>query len=110
MIPPLTDLVEQIKTHLDYWRSHEKRDRLRHNGKELEKILLCGGGANLKGLVEFLASQLKMTVQLGNPWVNIFKKPLKKVPGLSLKESLSYPTTLGLALRGINCQYSQFVD
>lgn len=101
MIPPLTDLVEQIKTHLDYYRSHEKGDKMVHNGKELEKILLCGGGANLKGLVGFLAQNLKVGVELGNPWVNILESPLKEVPELSFKESLGYTTTLGLALRAV---------
>lgn len=102
MIPPLTDLVEQIKTHLDYWHSHEKGDKMVHKGKELEKILLCGGGANLKGLVGFLAQNLKVGVELGNPWVNILETPLKQVPGLSFKESLGYTTALGLALRAIS--------
>ncbi len=102
MIPPLTDLVEQIKTHLDYYRSHEKGDKKVHNGKELGKILLCGGGANLKGLVAFLAQNLKVEIELANPWVNILETPLKEVPELSFKESLGYTTALGLALRAIN--------
>ncbi|MCD6500866.1 type IV pilus assembly protein PilM [bacterium] len=101
MIPPLTDLVEQIKTHLDYYHSHEKKDRLKKDGRELAKILLTGGGANLKGLVGFLIQNLKINVELGNPWINILKSPLREVPQLSYKKSLSYTTALGLALRGI---------
>ncbi len=102
MVPPLTDLVEQIKTHLDYYRSHEKGDKRVHNGRKLGKILLCGGGANLKGLVGFLAQNLKVGIELGNPWANILETPLKEVPELSFKESLGYTTALGLALRAIN--------
>lgn len=101
MIPPLTDLVEQIKTHLEYYRSHVSRDQILHDGKTLEKILLCGGGANLKGFVDFLAKSLKVEVELANPWVNILKTPLKEIPELSFKESLAYATALGLALRAI---------
>ncbi|MBZ9572719.1 type IV pilus assembly protein PilM [Patescibacteria group bacterium] len=101
MIPPLTDLVEQIKTHLDYYHSHEKEDRLLHDRKEMEKILLCGGGSLLKGLVGFLASNLKIGVKLGNPWVNILTEPLKEVPELPFEKSLGYTTALGLALRGV---------
>lgn len=99
MVPPLTDLVEQIETHLEYWRSHEKGDRIARDGKELEKILLCGGGSLLKGLVGFLAKSLKVEVELANPWVNILKTPLKEVPELSFKQSLGYTTALGLALK-----------
>jgi len=113
MIPPLTDLVEQIKTHLDYYHSHEKeiqpvrkekgekKTGTKKKGNDLNKILLCGGGANLKGLVSFLASNLKIKVELGNPWVNILKRPLKEVPELPFEQSLGYTTALGLALRGI---------
>jgi len=99
IIPALTDLVEQIKTHLDYYHSHLPKSQLKQDGKKLEKILLCGGGANLKGLVEFLASNLKVEVVLGNPWVNILKPPVKEIPQLPFEKSLGYATALGLALR-----------
>jgi type IV pilus assembly protein PilM len=101
MIPPLTDLVEQIKTLLRYYQSHESGEQIFHNGKEMSKILLCGGGANLKGLVEFLSQELKVEVELGNPWVNILKEPIKEIPELPFEKSLAYTTALGLALRGI---------
>ncbi|MDI6883305.1 MAG: type IV pilus assembly protein PilM [Patescibacteria group bacterium] len=100
MIPTLTDLKEQIETRLNYYYTHEKGNHVLPDGRKLKKILLCGGGANLKGLIEFLTSQLKIKIEIANPWVNIFKKPLKKIPQLSFKKSLSYATTLGLALRG----------
>ncbi len=101
MIPPMTDLVEQIKTHLDYYHSHEKGNKGTQSKKEMEKILLCGGGANLKGLISFLAQNLKVEVELSNPWINILKRPLKEVPELPFEKSLSYTTALGLALKGI---------
>ena len=71
------------------------------DNKEVEKILLCGGGANLKGLANFLALELKSPVELGNPWINILPEPLKEIPELPYEKSLSYTSTLGLALRGI---------
>ena len=100
-IPPLTDLIEQIKTHLDYYYSHAPREK--HSGKNrvVQEIILCGGGALLKGLPEFLESELKIKVKLANPWVNIFKGNLKQIPELSYEKSLGYTTALGLALRGI---------
>ena len=101
LIPSITDLVEQIKRYIDYYQSHTKENNLRRDKKEVSKIFLCGGGARLLGLPEFLSSQLKIPVELGNPWVNILPAPLKEIPSLSLKESLAYTTALGLALRGL---------
>jgi len=104
MIPSLTDLVEQIKRCLNYYYTHGVPKRSSYNSnrsEKVEKILLCGGGANLKGLREFLIMELKLPVQLGNPWINILPEPLKEIPELSYKESLKYTTALGLALRGV---------
>ncbi len=101
LIPALIDLTEQIKKYLVYYQTHASQEHLSLNGQGVEKILLCGGGANLKGLPDFLALKIKLPVEIGNPWVNILPEPLKEAPGLSLEESLSYTAALGLALRGI---------
>ena len=101
LIPALTDLTEQIKRHLNFYHTHASQENLPTEEKQVKKILLCGGGSNLKGLVEFLSLELKIPVELGNPWTNILKEPLKEVPELPFEKSLSYATTLGLALRGI---------
>ena len=97
MLPVLIDLVEQIKKHVNYYQNHTIDKK---NGK-LKKILLCGKGTNLKKMTDFLSFELKIPVELGNPWVNILPSPLKELPGLSFEESLGYSTALGLALRGI---------
>lgn len=99
--PLLKDLVEEIKSYLIYYHTHIHHEHLPLDSKEIKKILLCGGGANLKGIADFLSSALKIQVELGNPWVNILPEPLREVPDLSYKESLRYTTALGLALRGI---------
>lgn len=101
MVPPLTDLVEQIKKCLSFYRTHASHEHLPPESKGLEKILISGGGANLKGLKDFLSVQLKLPVSLANPWINILPEPLKEVPDLPFEESLKYTTALGLALRDI---------
>lgn len=101
IIPILTDLVEQIKKYISYYQTHADHERFLSDGIIIEKILLCGRGANLKGLTDFLSSELKIPVELGNPWINILPAPLKEVPELPFRESLGYTTALGLALRGI---------
>lgn len=99
MVPCLTDLTQQIKSHLGYYRSHNIGERGSKGSKKLEKILICGSGANLKGLVNFLSSNLKIEVEIGNPWVNILKEEIKEIPKLPFKKSLEYTTALGLALK-----------
>jgi Tfp pilus assembly PilM family ATPase len=62
-------------------------------------VILSGGGASLKGLKDFLSLELKLPVELGNPWVNITKDPPTKLKNFN---SLKYTVTLGLAQRVIN--------
>lgn len=102
MVPGLTDLVEQIRKYLNYYQTHAAHEHLCLKGKEVKKIFLCGGGSNLRGLADFLSSELLLPVELGNSWINILPKPLKEVPEISFKKSLGYTTALGLALRGVN--------
>jgi Tfp pilus assembly PilM family ATPase len=71
------------------------------NSKKVGQILLSGGGSNLKGLANFLSSELKIPVELANPWVNILPKKIDKMPKSLLENPLSFTTALGLALRGV---------
>jgi type IV pilus assembly protein PilM len=99
--PLLKEFVGQIKDYLTYYHTHIHHEHLPLDSKEIERILLCGKGANLKGLTEFLSLELKRSVELGNPWVNILPEPLIEVPELPFEESLGFTTALGLSLRGI---------
>lgn len=102
MTPILTDLVKQIKKYINYYHTHSSHEHLSSDGEGIKKILLCGRGANLKGLTDFISSELEIPVELGNPWINILPEPLKEVPELPFKESLGYTSALGLALRGVH--------
>lgn len=101
LIPALTDLIEQIKAHLRYYQTHASHEHLLPTSRGVEKIFICGGGANLKGLTDFMSMELKILVEIGNPWTNILPGKIKEVPILPYEQSLSYATALGLALRGI---------
>ncbi len=100
MTPLLLNLVSQIRTHLGYYRSHVAKSKLANKGT-IDKILLCGSGANLKGLAVFLADQLKIEVEPGNPWVNVLKEPLKEKPEIDFEKSLCFTTAIGLALKDV---------
>ncbi|KPJ71818.1 hypothetical protein AMJ50_00710 [Parcubacteria bacterium DG_74_3] len=101
LVPALTDLTQQIKRCIGYYQTHASFEHLPADGKEISKVLLCGGGANLKGLPELLSSELKIPVEIGNPWINILPEFKKEKSKLSLETSLSYTTAFGLALRGV---------
>jgi Tfp pilus assembly PilM family ATPase len=92
-------LTLQIKKHISYYESHSGHEHLERPGATIQKIILCGGGANLRGLAQFLLRELHKEVSIGNPWINILPTSLKELPPLSFAESLRYTTAFGLALR-----------
>ncbi len=94
-------LSSQIKKYLAYYQTHSFHEHLKPANCKNLKIYLSGGGANLKGLLDFLSFELKTPIELGNPWINILQPEIKEIPGLSFEKSLGYSTALGLALRGI---------
>jgi len=101
LVPALTDLVQQIKRYLAYYQTHASHEHLPPGSEGVSKIFLCGGGANLRGLADFLSLQLKIPTKLGDPCINILPESQKGFRELPLEESLKYTTALGLALRGI---------
>lgn len=101
LVPALIDLVQQIKKHLDYYQTHSSHEHLLKEDKKVSNILLCGGGANLRGLPELLSLELKLPVELANPWINIFPPGKKETKTIPFAKSLEYTAALGLALRGI---------
>jgi len=98
--PILIDLAGQIRKHIDYYKNHPFHEHLPSSQRSLEKILLCGGGANLRGLTDFLSSEIRLPAEIANPLVNISANSPKYKFQLSPDQSLSYVTALGLALRG----------
>jgi type IV pilus assembly protein PilM len=99
LVPLMTDFVEQIKKYMDYYISHASHHHTTTKKSGIHTLILSGGGANLKGLPQFLTKQLQVETTLGNPWINIMPTPYVELPPLSLAESQSYSTVLGLALR-----------
>jgi len=101
LIPALTDLIQQIKRLIRYYQTHAPTEHLPANSKKIEKIILCGGGASLKGLSTVLSEELKLPVEIGNPWINILPEKKQEKPELPLEKSLGYTTAFGLALKGL---------
>ena len=72
--PILDDFASNIKKHIDFYQEHTFHEHLLSK-EEVRKIIICGGGANLKGLVEFLSQRLGVGVEVGDPFVNFGEKP-----------------------------------
>ena len=56
----LEKLAAEIGRSLDYYRNQFNEERI-------DRILLTGGGANLKNIVSYLASELRLPVEHFNP-------------------------------------------
>ncbi len=95
LTPILEDLAVQIKKYINFYREYSSYEYFLPDGKT-EKILLCGGGAGLKGLVEFLSKKLDIPVEVGDPLVNFSQK---KQNCIIKKDLASFTTAIGLALR-----------
>jgi len=100
LLPLLTEFVWQIKKHIDYYQTHAEYEEILRDGKQVEKLLLCGGGAMLKGLIKFLSEELGLVVQKGNPLINLpFEE--KRSKRAERDRLLPFATAIGLALRDI---------
>ena len=97
----LSQLVLEINNFIDFYYAHKNHEHLSLNRNEIRRILISGGGANLKGLDIYLTKRLGISTIVSNPWINILPDPQSRIPEEYLKRSLSYTETLGLALRGI---------
>lgn len=94
LLPIVSGFTEEIKKILDYW--HGRSEAKTH----IEQIFLSGGDSNLFGLSEYLESELGVSVNLANPWINI-NFPLKYLPPIKFKDSLRFSSVIGLGLKAL---------
>lgn len=90
--PILTDIIEEISNAISFY---EKRSE---NPRKIMSIRLCGGGANTRGLSEYLYQNMpeKIKVYIGNPFVNLNQRSVRK---FEPSEILRFTSAIGLALR-----------
>jgi type IV pilus assembly protein PilM len=87
-------LRDEINKQYVYWETHNDNNETH---EKINRIILCGGDANLAGLADYLELSMKMKVENANVWANILNTE-DKVPEMSFEESLSYATVIGLSL------------
>lgn len=70
--------------------------------RQINQILVCGGTARMKGLINYFSRKISIPIHLANPWVNIYTPDSKTIPPISSQDSLSFNTVIGLAIRGLD--------
>ena len=98
LLTTVSILRDEVSRHFTYWNTH-KGENEKENEK-IDKIILCGGSANLAGLPEYLSSNINVVVEVANVWANTFSLN-DVIPDIEQRYSLAYATTIGLALKGI---------
>lgn len=92
--PLLENLAMEIEKTIDFYQDMSKSPR------DINKIIISGGGANLKGLISYLTTRLSQEIILGDPWINLNLG--KNLPIISKENSMRYATAIGLAMRKID--------
>lgn len=92
--PVVDNLIAEVKNIIKFHDEHSKNP--------IKRIVLCGGSAKLKNIVSYMYAQMsdysQIDILLGNPWVNLGENI---APNLNREDSLSFTTSIGLAIRGI---------
>jgi len=91
--PVLSDLVNQIRLNLDYYRQL-------HNSS-VERIYLSGGTAMMHGLDAYLSAELGVPVLLADPLGNVSVASKQFSPQYLREVSPIFSVSLGLAIRDL---------
>ena len=92
--PMLENLASEIDKTIDFYRSISKEH------SDVTRIILSGGGSNLRGILPYLATRLSREVAMGDPWTNLNLG--NNLPIIDKENSVCYATAIGLALKNIN--------
>lgn len=86
---PLEELCQEIREAKYFYYEHFAQKNT------VKKIILTGGGANLKGLSAFIKNLTKLEVEKANPLLNLTLGKME----IEEEQSHSFTTAIGLALR-----------
>lgn len=103
--PILEELIMQIKKYISFYKDHilQDKDFLNHTEQltDKEKIIITGGGSNLKGLSEFIEKEISIKTEIGNVLSNL-KLNKKSQNNFINGKGSSFCTSIGLAIRAVN--------
>lgn len=86
-------IIKELNIRLQYWNT-ENRERL---DRQIQSVIICGGGANIKGLPRYLTESLGLDTRRANVWTNVLSLH-DTVPPIEQRYAYSYATAIGLAL------------
>jgi type IV pilus assembly protein PilM len=89
MAPVLDEFCAEVRRSLDYFRS---------KGGDVSKLMLCGGGARLGGLTEFLNRSLNLPCELYDPTKNIGLNAKKVSPEFVTEHAQEFAVAVGNGL------------
>jgi len=93
LMTTMSVIADELVTRMQYWHLRTGSEPERR----LQRVILCGGSVNIKGLPAYLTQSLGVDTTLGNVWNNAF--PLDKfIPPIDRRHSYGYATAVGLAL------------
>jgi type IV pilus assembly protein PilM len=92
LLPVLRTWTEEIKRAFDFLAASDPDSRP-------EKVILSGGTALLPGLPDFFKQELKLPVELFNPFQKVKVNPEQFDPGYLQQIAPQAATAFGLALR-----------
>ena len=87
-------IVDELSIRMHYWHTRD----IDREAREIEKVIVCGGSANLLGLPEYLTDKLSVETERAQVWVNALSLE-EEVPPITRRYSYGYATAIGLALR-----------
>lgn len=87
-------LLKEINSNIDFLQENLFPEE---KNKKISKIIMCGGGSNLKGLSSYLTVKLRQPVVQSNPWVNL--NFIEKIPPISKQDSQGFAPVIGLTLK-----------
>lgn len=86
-------LVGEVVKQFNYWNSHNALK----TGDTVDRVLLCGGTSNTKGLLDLLDAYIDVGVGFADVFTNVSSVETV-IPQIPFQKSLSHAASIGLAL------------
>jgi len=93
--PVLVDLTTEIRRSLDFFR-------VQQGDATINRMLVTGGGAKLRGLPEAIGDALGFRIDIGDPWLSVAVDERQFDEQYLAKIGPEFTVALGLALRGVS--------
>jgi type IV pilus assembly protein PilM len=93
--PVLVDLTTEVRRSLEFFR-------VQAGDAHINRVLLSGGGAKLRGLPDAIADALGFRVELADPWLTLLVNESRFDTQYLASVGPEFAVALGLALRGVH--------